>query len=218
MVVKKSSVGEVAPDGRQLSLFTDSADDSFGDSVGATNSTPAVPPAVAKVKVRNSRGQTKRRLTDPMDKIRPSRDLYAQLLRLTDELVKDSLVRTRLFHKSEKQAGGIVAPIMQSVDKCLRLVIAINMYNPNLDREAALREVTVELKVLATYVDAACRAKHITLRKCEVWQRQINSVDNLVVGLAMGLQRARQENDKSKRGRGNSNKGAGATNSSGGNE
>lgn len=51
---------------------------------------------------------------------------------------------------------------MQSVDKCLRLVIAINMYNPNLDREAALREVTVELKVLATYVDAACRAKHIT--------------------------------------------------------
>ena len=71
-------------------------------------------------------------------------------------------MRTRLFQKCEKQAGGIVAPIMQSVDKCLRLVIAINMYNPNLDREAALREVTVELKVLATYVDAACRAKHIT--------------------------------------------------------
>ena len=181
MVVKKLSVGEVASDGKQLSLFADVADDSFGDSVGVTNSIPAVPPAVAKVKVRNSRGRTKRRLTDSMDKIRPSRDLYAQLLRLTDELVKDSLVRTRLFNKSEKQAGGIVAPIMQSVDKCLRLVIAINMYNPNLDREAALREVTVELKVLATYVDAACRAKHITLRKCEVWQRQINSVDNLVV-------------------------------------
>ena len=84
---------------------------------------------------------------------------------------------------------GIVVPIMQSVNKCLRLVIAINMYNPNLDREATLREVTVELKVLATYIDAACQARHITPHKCEVWQRQVNGVDNLAVGLAMGLQR-----------------------------
>ena len=63
------------------------------------------------------------------------------------------------------------------------------MYNPNLDREATLREVTVELKVLATYIDAACQARHITPHKCEVWQRQVNGVDNLAVGLAMGLQR-----------------------------
>ena len=42
-------------------------------------------------------------------------------------------------------AGGIVVPIMQSVDKCLRLVIAITMYNPNLDREATLRDGNVRL-------------------------------------------------------------------------
>ena len=216
MVAKKSSTDETAAEGKQLSLLTDIADDNADGVAGSTTPTSATPPAVAKAKVRNSRGRTKRRLTDPMDKIRPSRDLYAQLLRLTDALVKDSLVRTRLFQKCEKQAGGIVVPIMQSVNKCLRLVIAINMYNPNLDREATLREVTVELKVLATYIDAACQAKHITPHKCEVWQRQVNGVDNLAVGLAMGLQRARQEGEKNRKSSGG--KKAGAAGSGGGND
>lgn len=216
MVAKKSSTDETADEGKQLSLLTDVADGNIDGSTSLAAPTPVMPPAVAKAKVRNSRGRTKRRLTDPMDKVRPSRDLYAQLLRLTDALVKDSLVRTRLFQKCEKQAGGIVVPIMQSVNKCLRLVIAINMYNPNLDREATLREVTVELKVLATYIDAACQAKHITPHKCEVWQRQVNGVDNLAVGLAMGLQRARQENEKDRKSGGG--KKAGAAGSGGGND
>ena len=212
MAIRKSSHDDTIGRGGQLSLLTDMP----GEASNVQQSTlaqssalaqpssvpiqPSMPPAVAKARTRNSHGRIKRRFTDPMDKVRPDRDAFAQLLRQTDELVRDSLVRAKLFQRCEKQAGGMVTLIMQSVDRCLHSDIAVNLYNPGLDREATLREMTVELKTLATYVNAACQAKQISLHKCEVWQRQINGVDNLVVGLAIGLQRKRRESSHGENG------------------
>lgn len=134
-------------------------------------------------------GNDGRRLTDPMVPRKPTPDMYDQLYRQMRQLYDYTYDRLDKFPKVQKLPGGLVPIITGLTNYCLESTIETNLYNPKVDKEQLLRKMSVKLKVLMVVVETCCRKHCISHQNREAWSRMIAGLDNLVIGLAMGIEK-----------------------------
>ena len=137
-----------------------------------------------------------RRLTDPMVPCKPTQDMYGQLYRQVRQIYDYTYDRLDKFPKVQKLPGGLVPIITALTNYCLESTIEINLYNPKLDKEQLLRKMSVKLKVLTVVVETCCRKHCISYQNREAWSRMIAGLDNLVIGLAMGIEKSARRSNR----------------------
>lgn len=135
----------------------------------------------------------KSRLTARRAPIKASVELFGRMNREMVNLATYSYERVDLFPKRHKLFVGIGESIISEINECLKLVHIICAYNPKVDKEARLRELSTKLKALEDYVTIAYRQRDIAARNRDAWVRMLTRVDDLAIGIAIWLEkRAKQ--------------------------
>ena len=137
--------------------------------------------------------QPKKRLTERRVPIKASVELFGQMNREMVRLARYTYDRIDGFPKRHKLFVGIGESIVAKTDECLELIHVVCAYNPRVDKEARLRELSVKLKTVEDYVMIAYYQHHITARNRDAWIRMLTEVDNLAIGIAMWLEKKNQK-------------------------
>lgn len=130
-------------------------------------------------------------LSKSIEPIQPNVDRYGEIKLNLDKLMNYSVDRIHYFKREQKMPAGLGCNIMLLLEQAYELIFEISAYNPDYNRQAGLRKLSVKLKVLAANVRAAYVAKMITAQKWEVWTRYIVAVDDMAIAMAMYLQKAK---------------------------
>lgn len=129
------------------------------------------------------------RLTDSRAEVVGTPDLYRMLLRKMLDLLDYTYMLLNKFNKGQKLYVGLGCSIASLTNESLVLIHTVCGYNPKIDRESILRQLTARLKSLENLVDASYRQRYISSKNRESWLRKIVEIDNIVIGLAMWLQK-----------------------------
>ena len=132
----------------------------------------------------------KRRLTERHQLKQPTPDLYGQLLRRTLHLVHYTYDRIEKYPKGQKLYVGLGNTIINETNSCLKAIRSVCVYNPSASREVILRDISVSLKTLEDLVTISCDKKFISIRNRDAWLRQLTELDDVVIGLAMWLEKS----------------------------
>lgn len=143
-------------------------------------------------KSRNNQ-RIKSSLARRIEPIQPSQDRYGEIKLQLDQLMDYSVDRIHYFPREHKWPAGLGYNIMKTLDYLFELIFEIVAYNPAYDREVGLRQMSVKLKVMSTYVRSSYTNRLINAQKWEVWTRQIVDIDNQVIAMAMYLQRRHEK-------------------------
>ncbi len=136
-----------------------------------------------------AKAPTKSRLTARRAPIKASVELFGQMNREMVSLATYSYERVDLFPKRHKLFVGIGESIISEINECLKLVHVICAYNPKIDKEARLRELSTKLKALEDYVSIAYHQRDIAARNRDAWVRMLTRVDDLAIGTAVWLEK-----------------------------
>lgn len=135
-------------------------------------------------------GQPRQRKLLALKSTRPSRDLYADMyydiLKATDL----TYLFTDKFPRRQKYQTSLAADIRGGVDEALRQTIRLASFNPGLDpeREALLRELSVQLKFVKVLIRIAHRDRYVSNKQFQRWTKAVSQVDDIAIGLAIWYQ------------------------------
>lgn len=122
----------------------------------------------------------------------PDRGAIQRLILSTESLYTYSHRNVELFCKSQKQPGGLGNNIRQWAERTMRLALLIQSYNPTLDREKMLREMSIDLKMIEVNIKAAFKMNIINESQCKDWFKEVYRLDDMAIGLAMGFQKKKR--------------------------
>jgi hypothetical protein len=156
------------------------------------------PPArsVEDAVTRKTPRQLKRRLGNLVRPKKGSTHVYRALRISVRSIVTYTYTVLELFPKRHKERFGLGMDIVTVANRCLELAIEIEQYNPAMDRISKLRELSVKLKMLEELVEVSHACYTINEKKRNSWMQMITNADNVVVGLAMGLEKGRKKDDE----------------------
>lgn len=155
------------------------------NSLDVANQTNSTNPADG---VNESRESKKERLTTRRPSIKPTTDLFGQLMRQMLTVADYTFARVESFPKRHKLFVGLGNTIIDGVNKCLLITHTVCSYNNKVDKEDELRKMSVHLKTLEDYVSIACQLHCISLTNREAWLRMLTAIDNEVMSLAIWLE------------------------------
>ena len=124
--------------------------------------------------------------------IAPDRGAIQRLILSTESLYTHSHRNVELFCKSQKQPGGLGNNIRQWTEHTMRLALLIQSYNPTLDREKMLREMSIDLKMIEVNIKTAFKMNIINKLQYKDWFKEIYRLDDMAIGLAMGFQKKKR--------------------------
>lgn len=127
-------------------------------------------------------------LTASKRPIKPSVDLFGQLQRDTLRVVDYTYNLIEKFPKGQKLYVGVANTIVSMVGECLLSIHKVCAYNPKIDKEQLLRDVSCKLKTIEDHVEISCRKRYISLKNRDAWTRQLTNIDDVVIGIAMWLE------------------------------
>lgn len=108
-------------------------------------------------------------LTAPKRPIKPSVDLFGQLQRDTLRVVDYTYNLIEKFPKGQKLYVGVANTIVSMVGECLLSIHKVCAYNPKIDKEQLLRDVSCKLKTIEDHVEISCRKRYISVRNRDAW-------------------------------------------------
>lgn len=120
--------------------------------------------------------------------IKPTVDLFGQLQRDMLRVVDYTYNLIEKFPKGQKLYVGVANTIVSMVGECLLSIHKVCAYNPKVDKEQLLRDVSCKLKTIEDHVEISCRKRYISLKNRDAWIRQLANIDNVVIGIAMWLE------------------------------
>ena len=126
-----------------------------------TNSTNSTNPTDGTNESSETNKPKKERLTTRRPSIKPTTDLFGQLMRQMLTVADYTFARVESFPKRHKLFVGLGNTIIDGVNKCLLITHTVCSYNNKVDKEDELRKMSVHLKTLEDYVSIACQ---LTLR------------------------------------------------------
>lgn len=163
------------------------------DSINSTNSADGANESSETNKPK------KERLTTRRPSIKPTTDLFGQLMRQMLTVADYTFARVESFPKRHKLFVGLGNTIIDGVNKCLLITHTVCSYNNKIDKEDELRKMSVHLKALEDYVSIACQLHCISLTNREAWLRILTDLDNTVIGMAMWIEQRKKELRQTKR-------------------
>lgn len=183
------------------SVHTAEAAESGGESNSpdVANSTTMTNPADGVNESSEPNKPKKERLTTRRPSIKPTTDLFGQLMRQMLTVADYTFARVESFPKRHKLFVGLGNTIIDGVNKCLLITHTVCSYNNKVDKEGELRKMSVHLKTLEDYVSIACQLHCISLTNREAWLRMLTDLDNTVIGMAMWVEQRKKELRQTKR-------------------
>lgn len=184
------------------SVHTAEAAESSGgesNSSDVTNSTNSTSLADGANESSEPNKPKKERLTTRRPSIKPTTDLFGQLMRQMLTVADYTFARVESFPKRHKLFVGLGNTIIDGVNKCLLITHTVCSYNNKVDKEDELRKMSVHLKTLEDYVSIASQLRCISLTNREAWLRMLTDLDNTVIGMAMWIEQRKKELRQTKR-------------------
>lgn len=175
---------------------------SGGQRTGLQNASVArgksevVIPNVAKTKIPERPIKTdveRTRLTMAKQPIKPTVDLFGQLQRDMLNTVGYTYNLIERYPKGQKLYVGVANTIVSMTGECLEMVHKVCAYNPKLDKEQLLRDMSCKLKTIEDHVEISCRKRYISIRNRDAWIKQLIHIDDTVIGIAMWLEKQAKE-------------------------
>lgn len=146
--------------------------------------------------------RVKRRLGNlkpTLDVMQPTADNFKLFLRDVTEAYYSLGNYCVKFPKNEKNNFSGLAPMMlRDMNKILELATEIEQYNPETNRERLLRRIAVKLYVLRVKTRMTSRIKYMTAKRRKAIVTRLTKLETVTLGLALGLQRAREHKHESK--------------------
>lgn len=134
----------------------------------------------------------------PLDKvlkvpaIAPEPGAYQRLVIGVRRLYIYSHEQVKSFRRMDKQPGGLASNICLSLEHTMRSAFTVMAYNPKVDREQLLRDMSIDFKMMETNIRAAYEMKLIIKDIYSHWYKEIYRLDDMVIGLAMGIQKKKR--------------------------
>lgn len=169
------------------------------NSLDVANSTTSANSADGANESSETNKPKKERLTTRRPSIKPTTDLFGQLMRQMLTVADYTFARVESFPKRHKLFVGLGNTIIDGVNKCLLITHTVCSYNNKVDKEDELRKMSVHLKTLEDYVSIACQLHCISLTNREAWLRMLTDLDNTVIGMAMWIEQHKKELHQTKR-------------------
>lgn len=138
---------------------------------------------------KRSRKRTHSVLLQQIEPIQPTADRYSEIRHNLNKLNKYSAERIRQFPRDQKWPSGVGCTIADLLRQSYTLIFQIAAYNPDYNRQSGLRQMSVNLKVMAEYVRTAYELEYITPQNWQAWTRMITTIDNDVIAMAIYLQK-----------------------------
>jgi hypothetical protein len=152
---------------------------------------PRPPGSIPEDKIyRKPISSLRRRLRKPTKPISPNNPNLFRALRIsTRRLAQYSYTVLELFPKRHRERFGLGVDMISAVNRCLFLTIKIESFGARERRAELLRELSLQLKYLAELVEMAFGIYLIDNKRKETWLRGVIELDNVAIGLAMGIDR-----------------------------
>lgn len=111
----------------------------------------------------------KTRLTTARQPIKPTLDLFGQLQRDMLNTVGYTYNLIERYPKGQKLYVGVANTIVSMTGECLEMIHKVCAYNPKLDKEQLLRDMSCKLKTIEDHVEISCRKRYISVRNRDAW-------------------------------------------------
>lgn len=137
-------------------------------------------------------------LEEKPEPIQPTKERFGDLNSMMLRLMKYSDERVRHFGKAQR-VSGLGRTINNRLDKMSLLICECTIYNPEFNRETALRDCCAVARSLNQSIETAFREKLIQAHHFDAWVNLVVPMDNLMLSMAIYLQDLRQGKGKKKK-------------------
>lgn len=135
----------------------------------------------------------KTRLTTARQPIKPTLDLFGQLQRDMLNTVGYTYNLIERYPKGQKLYVGVANTIVPMTGECLEMIHKVCAYNPKLDKEQLLRDMSCKLKTIEDHVEISCRKRYISVRNRDAWIKKLIHIDDTAIGIAMWIEKQARE-------------------------